>query len=89
MGHAVYFHRIVPAIGALISDRDAYRYLPDSAAYLPDEPRLRAMIATAGFTDIAKRRLGGGAGRVCGNAGSREDGYAEKVCEGARRGVAE
>lgn len=63
-GHAVYFHRIVPAIGALISDRDAYRYLPDSTAYLPDEQRLHAMITTAGFTNITKHRLGGGAAQL-------------------------
>jgi len=63
-GHALYFNRVVPAIGGLLSDRTAYRYLPDSAAYLPDERRLLAMIAAAGFTGIAKHRLGGGAAQL-------------------------
>lgn len=64
IGHAVYFRRVVPAIGGLISDRDAYRYLPDSAAYLPDEPRLRGMMTAAGFTRVAKHRLGAGAAQL-------------------------
>ncbi|MCK6554709.1 ubiquinone/menaquinone biosynthesis methyltransferase [Candidatus Binatia bacterium] len=64
LGHAFYFHRVVPAIGGLISDRDAYRYLPDSTAYLPDERALHAMLAAAGFGAIVKRRLGGGAAQL-------------------------
>ena len=38
-GHTVYFGQVVPRIGAVLSDRDAYRYLPRSVAYLP--PRRR------------------------------------------------
>ena len=38
-GHAVYFGHVVPRIGALLSDRDAYRYLPKSVAYLPPPRR--------------------------------------------------
>ena len=34
-GHGLYFGRVVPLIGGLLSDRDAYRYLPESVAYLP------------------------------------------------------
>ena len=34
-GHGVYFGRVVPRIGALLSDRTAYAYLPKSLAYMP------------------------------------------------------
>ena len=64
-GHGVYFQRVVPAIGALLSDGSAYRYLPASAAYLPDREGLRTMLEGAGFTSIEKRsHLGGAAQSV-------------------------
>jgi demethylmenaquinone methyltransferase/2-methoxy-6-polyprenyl-1,4-benzoquinol methylase len=53
--HALYFRRIVPLLGALLSDGEAYRYLPASAAYLPGEEELRARLEKAGFTRIRKR----------------------------------
>jgi demethylmenaquinone methyltransferase/2-methoxy-6-polyprenyl-1,4-benzoquinol methylase len=56
-GHSLYFDRVVPRIGALLSDRAAYRYLPDSTAYLPAEPELLQWIERAGFARPAKRRL--------------------------------
>lgn len=59
-GHAVYFGRVVPFIGGLLSDRGAYRYLPRSVAYLPAEDDLLDRIAGAGFTDVRKTRLSGG-----------------------------
>ena len=34
-GHRVYFGKVVPVIGRLLSDGAAYRYLPKSVAYLP------------------------------------------------------
>ena len=34
-GHGVYFGKVVPWIGGLLSDPAAYRYLPRSVAYLP------------------------------------------------------
>ena len=60
IGHGVYFGRVVPFIGGLFSDRDAYRYLPRSVAYLPEEADLMALISGAGFADVAKERLSGG-----------------------------
>ena len=60
-GHGIYFQRVVPALGALLSDGRAYRYLPASAAYLPDGPGLRAMLEEAGFTGVEKRSHLGGA----------------------------
>jgi demethylmenaquinone methyltransferase/2-methoxy-6-polyprenyl-1,4-benzoquinol methylase len=59
-GHAIYFGRVVPAIGGVLSDRAAYRYLPRSLAYLPPAPELVAMIARAGFADVERRQLSGG-----------------------------
>ena len=60
LGHGLYFGRVVPFIGGLLSDRDAYRYLPRSVAYLPSEKDLLATIASAGFVDVAKERCSGG-----------------------------
>jgi demethylmenaquinone methyltransferase/2-methoxy-6-polyprenyl-1,4-benzoquinol methylase len=53
-GHGIYFGKVVPRIGALLSDGDAYRYLPRSVAYLPDTDALLAMARDAGFTDARR-----------------------------------
>ena len=54
-GHHLYFDRIVPVIGGLLSDRDAYRYLPASTAYLPPRLELLARLGAAGFERIEHR----------------------------------
>jgi demethylmenaquinone methyltransferase/2-methoxy-6-polyprenyl-1,4-benzoquinol methylase len=59
-GHAVYFGHVVPRIGALLSDGDAYRYLPESVAYLPDPPALLRLVSGAGFETVSRRLLSGG-----------------------------
>lgn len=59
--HHVYFRRVVPVVGGLLSDRDAYRYLPASAAWLPSASELRAMLRDAGFSAVEHRSLGAGA----------------------------
>ena len=59
-GHAVYFNRTVPMIGGLISDRDAYAYLPKSMAYLPAPDEMVHMLAGAGFADATRAQLSGG-----------------------------
>ena len=33
--HGAWFRHVVPFVGGLLSDRDAYAYLPASTAYLP------------------------------------------------------
>ncbi|MBM4382878.1 MAG: ubiquinone/menaquinone biosynthesis methyltransferase [Deltaproteobacteria bacterium] len=63
-GHSFYFDRVVPLIGALLSDRAAYRYLPESTSYLPPEAELLAMIERAGFTALRKRRFLFGAAQL-------------------------
>jgi demethylmenaquinone methyltransferase/2-methoxy-6-polyprenyl-1,4-benzoquinol methylase len=60
-GHALYFKRIVPLVGALLSDAAAYAYLPRSTAYLPPAPQLLQSITAAGFCDVVKRPLSAGA----------------------------
>lgn len=59
-GHAIYFGKVVPVIGGLLSDKAAYRYLPKSVAYLPDPPELRRLIVAAGFADVDRSLLAGG-----------------------------
>ncbi len=41
-GHRIWFRRVVPLIGGLVSDAAAYRYLPRSTAYLPPTDELRS-----------------------------------------------
>lgn len=59
-GHSVYFGQVVPRIGAALSDADAYRYLPESVAYLPATEQLLAMIGAAGFRRVERTELTGG-----------------------------
>jgi len=59
-GHRLWFRRVVPLIGGLLSDRSAYRYLPKSTAYLPTTDELRAMLTGAGFSTVNRRALTGG-----------------------------
>ena len=63
-GHKLYFHKVVPVIGGLISDRNAYSYLPRSTAYLPEPDGLIRLLSEAGFTDIERKVLGLGAAQL-------------------------
>lgn len=63
-GHSLWFDRIVPFVGGLLSDREAYRYLPASTVYLPDEEQLLALLSAAGFEGVAKHRLLLGAAQI-------------------------
>jgi demethylmenaquinone methyltransferase/2-methoxy-6-polyprenyl-1,4-benzoquinol methylase len=56
-GHAVYFGKVVPRVGALFSDAAAYRYLPRSVAYLPEPDVLLHQVADAGFTGVDRQFL--------------------------------
>lgn len=60
LGDRIWFRHIVPIIGGLLSDREAYRYLPKSTAYLPSTEELRTMLRSAGFSTVNRRALMGG-----------------------------
>lgn len=55
--HSLYFDRWVPLLGAWLSDRAAYAYLPRSTAYLPPARELADLIETAGFHSFRRRSL--------------------------------
>jgi demethylmenaquinone methyltransferase/2-methoxy-6-polyprenyl-1,4-benzoquinol methylase len=59
-GHRFYFGKVVPVIGGILSDGNAYRYLPRSVEYLPSSMDMLAMLADVGFEDARYRRLSGG-----------------------------
>lgn len=59
-GNNIYFGKIVPRIGALLSDGPAYRYLPRSVAYLPERHELVEKLRAAGFADATHDQLSGG-----------------------------
>ncbi len=59
-GHQIYFGRVVPKIGGLLSDRAAYKYLPESLAYLPPTSDLLQLLRTHGFVEVAHTQLSGG-----------------------------
>jgi demethylmenaquinone methyltransferase/2-methoxy-6-polyprenyl-1,4-benzoquinol methylase len=63
-GHRIYFERVVPLIGSALSDRDAYRYLPRSAAYLPERGELVALLEHSGFGGVRSDLLGLGAAQL-------------------------
>ena len=57
----LYFSRVVPIVGGMLSgDRDAYVYLPASAAAFPDADALGRMMLAAGFARVRYLRLGAG-----------------------------
>jgi demethylmenaquinone methyltransferase/2-methoxy-6-polyprenyl-1,4-benzoquinol methylase len=60
LGHRIWFRRVVPVLGGLVSDAAAYRYLPRSTAYLPSTAELREMLMDAGFSAVNQRPLSGG-----------------------------
>jgi demethylmenaquinone methyltransferase/2-methoxy-6-polyprenyl-1,4-benzoquinol methylase len=59
-GNNIYFGKIGPKIGALLSDKAAYRYLPKSVAYLPAPAQMLSDLHSAGFADATHRLLSGG-----------------------------
>jgi demethylmenaquinone methyltransferase / 2-methoxy-6-polyprenyl-1,4-benzoquinol methylase len=59
-GNNIYFGKIVPRIGAILSNGPAYRYLPKSVSYLPDRTIMVNMLQTAGFPDATHQQLSGG-----------------------------
>lgn len=56
-GHGIYFGRVVPKVGGLLSDASAYQYLPKSVAYLPEPQVMLDRLRDAGFTWVERRLL--------------------------------
>lgn len=59
-GHSIYFGKVVPWLGGLLSDPAAYRYLPKSVAYLPSSDEMLGALRQAGFADARCELLSGG-----------------------------
>ncbi|MEY3360391.1 MAG: hypothetical protein RL531_110 [Actinomycetota bacterium] len=57
IGNDLWFHRIVPRIGAALGDAEAYRYLPASTAYLPEPEEMLTMLRRAGLVDLRRVTL--------------------------------
>lgn len=59
-----YFHHVLPRIGALLSDRDAYKYLPQSVGSFYSAADLRKVLYDAGFTVDAEQSFIFGTARL-------------------------
>jgi demethylmenaquinone methyltransferase/2-methoxy-6-polyprenyl-1,4-benzoquinol methylase len=58
--YSLWFDRLVPVLGTLAGDPDAYSYLPDSVRTFPEPERLAGMLDGAGLTQIRWLLLAGG-----------------------------
>jgi demethylmenaquinone methyltransferase / 2-methoxy-6-polyprenyl-1,4-benzoquinol methylase len=58
--YSLWFDRLVPVLGQLAGDPEAYSYLPDSVRTFPDPERLAGMIDEGGLTGIRWLLLAGG-----------------------------
>jgi len=58
--YGVWFDQIVPMLGSLAGDSDAYNYLPESVRSFPDPRSLAARIDAAGFDEIRWLLTAGG-----------------------------
>jgi len=58
--YSLWFDRLVPLLGNLAGDPDAYSYLPQSVRTFPDPQALAAKIDRAGFAEIRWLLLAGG-----------------------------
>ncbi len=59
-GHGIYFGKVVPRIGGLLSDPAAYQYLPKSVAYLPEPQVMLDLLAAQGFERVERTLLSTG-----------------------------
>jgi demethylmenaquinone methyltransferase/2-methoxy-6-polyprenyl-1,4-benzoquinol methylase len=58
--YSLWFDRLVPVLGSLAGDPEAYSYLPDSVRSFPEPERLAAMLDSAGLGKIRWLLLAGG-----------------------------
>jgi demethylmenaquinone methyltransferase / 2-methoxy-6-polyprenyl-1,4-benzoquinol methylase len=59
-GHHLWCTYGVPLVGSLLSDAEAYHYLPRSFAYLPRPPEVVKLLEAAGFGGVEHELLSGG-----------------------------
>jgi demethylmenaquinone methyltransferase/2-methoxy-6-polyprenyl-1,4-benzoquinol methylase len=68
--YLLYFRRLIPRIGGLLSPRgSAYSYLPSSVLEFPQREAFLARMTSAGFAEVSWRDLAGGS--VCLYLGKR------------------
>jgi demethylmenaquinone methyltransferase / 2-methoxy-6-polyprenyl-1,4-benzoquinol methylase len=58
--YSIWFFRIVPLLGVLTRDRQAYSYLPDSVRRFPAATALAKLMADTGLHHVRHRMLAGG-----------------------------
>jgi demethylmenaquinone methyltransferase / 2-methoxy-6-polyprenyl-1,4-benzoquinol methylase len=58
--YSLWFDRLIPVLGTLAGDQDAYSYLPESVRSFPEPEALAAMVDQAGFKEIRWLLLAGG-----------------------------
>lgn len=63
-GHGIYFGKVVPFVGGLLSNKEAYGYLPRSLAYLPPRDELLDGLRAVGFSDVKHEQLTLGAAQL-------------------------
>jgi len=56
----LWFDRLVPLLGRVAGDRDAYAYLPSSVRRFPAPDRLAAILSRCGFADVRYVLTAGG-----------------------------
>lgn len=66
-----YLFRVLPRIGAALSQRDAYQYLPESMKTFASRDELARLLESAGFVAVKVRDLN--FGTVCIHSGTRQE----------------
>ena len=48
-----YFNKVLPKVAAVISRADAYRYLPESVKYFPDQTKINDFLNNNNFDNVS------------------------------------
>ncbi len=60
LANGIWFNHAVPFIGGLLSNKNAYAYLPKSVGYLPGESEFKELAKAIGFHHALRREISGG-----------------------------
>jgi demethylmenaquinone methyltransferase/2-methoxy-6-polyprenyl-1,4-benzoquinol methylase len=63
-GHRIWSNYGVPLVGSVLSDAEAYRYLPRSLAYLPAADEMVRLLEQAGFGAVQHALLSAGTSQL-------------------------